>query len=173
MEGEDPSKPESFSSPESFIAAPFWKKLIIILGGVTMNILIAWLLFTVLFIHGTQPLGVSSHPESRSYLMPSQAFLEEKGLLSGSLSSGVLISEVLEDSLALSYGLKPGIVIYRVNDVPVDISTFSSLISSFSHQSFRLDLGEEKEVRISCPETCKLGISIVPHSQMEILDIKF
>ncbi len=105
-----------------------------------MNILTAWILFTVLFVHGTQPLGISSNEDSRSYLMPSQTFLEEKGFLSGSVYSGVKVTDVLSDSLADTHGIEKNMVIHRLNNISVDINNFSTMIASFSNQTFTLDV---------------------------------
>ena len=105
-----------------------------------MNILTAWVFFTILFVHGVQPLGISSDETSESYLISSQTFLKQKGFLSGSLSSGILITEVFPDSLAESYDLQPDMVVYRLNDQEVDIANFATLVSDMSNQSFDLDL---------------------------------
>ena len=172
LEGEDPSKPETFSAKDSFISASLRKKIIIVLWGVSMNILTAWVFFTILFVHGVQPLGISSDETSESYLISSQTFLKQEGFLSGSLSSGILITEVFPDSLAESYDLQPDMVVYRLNDQEVDIANFATLVSDMSNQTFDLDLWNEIR-SITCPETCKLWVAIASNADVEIVDIKF
>jgi hypothetical protein len=69
-------------------------------GGVTMNFITAWVIFTLLFWHGTQPLGISSEQSSQSYLIPSMNFLQQEGLVTGEIKSGVVIQEIIDNSLA-------------------------------------------------------------------------
>jgi membrane-associated protease RseP (regulator of RpoE activity) len=85
LKGEDPENPEEFHAKDSFISAKLRKKLIIIIGGVTMNVLTAWVIFTLLFRHGTQPLGISPMEDSESYLIPNLAFLQREGFASGEM----------------------------------------------------------------------------------------
>lgn len=94
MEGEDPANQETFHAKDSFISAKLWKKLIIIVAGVAMNLLTAWVIFTALFRHGMSPLAVSNNFESESYLMPSISFLQEKGFAIGEVFPGALIQEI-------------------------------------------------------------------------------
>lgn len=50
-----------------------------------MNILVAWLFFTLAFWHGVRPIQVQpeniSKVATESYLMPSYTFLKERGLI--------------------------------------------------------------------------------------------
>lgn len=131
LEGEDPSHPETFYAKDSFITATLWKKLIIILGGVAMNFVTAWVIFTCLFWHGTQPLGISPLEESRSYLIPSFSFLEAQGFVEQEMHPGVLITEVTSDSLAERIGLQVGDVITQVNGEESTVENLSSLLATY------------------------------------------
>ena len=100
LKGDDPSKPDTFHAKDSFISAKLWKKLIIMVGGVAMNLLTARVIFTLLFRHGTQPLGISGDENSKSHLVPSINFLQEQGFLTGELKDGAIIQTIEELSLA-------------------------------------------------------------------------
>ena len=70
-----------------------------------MNLLIAFVIFTGIFMAGIKPISIlpetvhGVHPES--YLTPSISFLEKEGLLSGEAKDGpVVVQEVLSGSAA-------------------------------------------------------------------------
>jgi membrane-associated protease RseP (regulator of RpoE activity) len=162
LEGEDPSNPEAFHSKESFISAKLWKKLIIIVGGVTMNFITAWVVFTLLFRHGTQPLGISKESTSKSYLIPHLSFLQQEGFATGEIKPGVIIQEILEESLAAEIGLQTGDIIMQVNDNPVSVETLSTLLTQAGNNNTESTLSirnaqGETAIPFSCPDTdCKL-----------------
>lgn len=67
-----------------------------------MNILTAWIIFTVGFMHGVKPIQVLPDNvmlmQSQSYLMPSYSFLKDKGLVSGDATGDVVkITSLVED----------------------------------------------------------------------------
>lgn len=57
LKGEDISSPES-REKDALPQAKWWKQVIILLAGVTMNFLLAGLLFGFLFYRGTEPLTI-------------------------------------------------------------------------------------------------------------------
>lgn len=173
IKGDDLTNPKDFLAPDSLNSAKLWKKIIIILGWVFMNFLTARVLFTFLFWHGTQPLGITRNESSTSYLVPSLTFLESKGLVNGSIKSGVLIQEVMPNSLASSLQLQPQTVILSINNQTVSPQDFVSLLSSLSNQPVSLWLENWEIIDFTCPSECKLWIVISPNSDIEIKDIKF
>lgn len=54
--GEDPSEKGAIKSKESFITKTPWQKTTIVLGGVFMNFVLAWLLITFGLLFGLEPL---------------------------------------------------------------------------------------------------------------------
>jgi membrane-associated protease RseP (regulator of RpoE activity) len=159
MKGEDPSKPDVFYAKDSFITAKLWKKLIIIVAGVTMNLLTAWVIFTLLFWHGTQPLGISSEPTSESYLIPNLAFLQETDFASGSIGSGVVVKDITPNSLAEEIGLQMGNIILAVNGEEATIDNLSDLLAKGTYGKNTLTLQgieDNEELPFSCGEDCKL-----------------
>ena len=91
LKGEDPNNSEDFHAKNSFIKAKIRKKFIILVAGVSMNLIFARALFTAIFAMGTQPISIL--PENavvshqNSYLMPTVSFLESEGFISGDLVS--------------------------------------------------------------------------------------
>ena len=65
-----------------------------------MNLITARVIFTLLFRHGTNPLGISNDSSSRSYLIPSIEFLQEEGFVTGEDKEGVIVQDITENSLA-------------------------------------------------------------------------
>lgn len=80
LKGEDPKDEQDFNAKDSFIKAAIGRKIVILVSGVGMNLILARVLFTVIFTMGTQPISVlpenalSSH--ENSYLMPTVNFLK-------------------------------------------------------------------------------------------------
>ncbi|HMT01624.1 MAG TPA: site-2 protease family protein, partial [Candidatus Absconditabacterales bacterium] len=110
LKGEDPTVTEDFHARDSFISANVVRKTIILLGGVTMNLLFAFFIFTLGFRLGVKPLFVV--PENtfqssvNSYLMPTLGFLEQKNFISGDIDkSQAQVFDILPDGLAAKVGL--------------------------------------------------------------------
>jgi S1-C subfamily serine protease len=95
-----------------------------------MNLLTAWVIFTFLFWHGTQPLGISNEPSSESYLIPNLAFLQAEGFATGEIKPGVRVQEVLSGSLAEKIGLQAGMVIMQVNEEKVMMESLTTVLAS-------------------------------------------
>jgi S1-C subfamily serine protease len=106
-----------------------------------MNLLTAWVIFTLLFRHGTKPLGVSPL-ESESYLMPNLNFLRAEGFATGDNRPGVLVQEVMSGSLAEAIGLQAGDVILQVNNEDAKIENLSELLKK-ANGTAQLSLSRE------------------------------
>jgi len=82
LKGENPDIQEDFHAKDSFIKAKIWKKIIILLAGITSNVILAWILFTVIFTAGTRPIVITSENsiqgKQMSYLFPTKTFLYQK-----------------------------------------------------------------------------------------------
>ena len=94
LKWEDPSNPEEFNAPDSFMSAKFWKKIIILLWWVTANFLVAWVLFTVVFSVWIKPTILPDNAikwESHSLLMPTNSYLQELWFQSGDLLGKPLV----------------------------------------------------------------------------------
>ena len=98
-----------------------------------MNLLIAFVIFTGIFMAGIKPISIlaetvhGAHPES--YLTPSISFLEKEGLLSGEVKDGpVVVQEVVSGSVAELAGISSGSVITHINGREVSTYTLVSTL---------------------------------------------
>lgn len=96
LKGEDGNEEESQDS-DTFMAAKLWKKLMIIVAGVVMNLLTAFVIFTTIFSIGVKPISIVpdeiSGIKAESFLTPSVSFLTKEGLLSENEKNKPLIIE--------------------------------------------------------------------------------
>ncbi|MDR3550159.1 MAG: M50 family metallopeptidase [Candidatus Babeliales bacterium] len=95
-----------FSNPEgksddslSLTTRPYYQKLLVILGGITFNILLAYIIFTLLFMTG----------------MPATPMLPQNSL--------PVISKIEANSPAQKAGLQVGDTIVAVNETPIENDT--------------------------------------------------
>lgn len=84
IHGEDPTSVDAHDSDRSFGAKPRWVQAIVLLAGVTMNVLLAWILFAAVFMIGV-PEQVSEERASENARM---VVVE---VLPGSPADGVLM----------------------------------------------------------------------------------
>ena len=84
LKGEDLSEEDS-DDQDTFMAAKLWKKLMIIVAGVVMNLITAFVIFTVIFTIGVRPISIVPNEiagiKAESFLTPSIDFLTKEGLL--------------------------------------------------------------------------------------------
>lgn len=84
LKGEDSSEEDS-DDQDTFIAAKLWKKLMIIVAGVVMNLITAFVIFSVIFTIGVRPISIVPNEiagiKPESFLTPSIDFLTKEGLL--------------------------------------------------------------------------------------------
>lgn len=98
---------ESQAETDSFVSKKIWQRVLILLAGVTMNVVLAWLLFSVGYLIGL--------PQSTENL-GSRAIVSE---------ARVMVAQVLPDSIAQEAGLREGDSILKVG--AVEISTEKAL----------------------------------------------
>ncbi len=82
-----------------YLSAPAWKQFIIIGAGVFMNFLLAWVIYTSLFMFQPRLVGNSQLP---------------------------VVGQVIQESVAFNAGVKPGDTIIRIDDAK--ISNWGELI---------------------------------------------
>ncbi len=114
---------------DSFAAAPVWKRLIVLVAGVVMNIILASLLFGIGFMKGL-PTDVSG------------------GIPEGSSLVGapmIVVQEVVSDSPAEKAGVKPGDKIVRINTfVPPNAAAMSESVLLNGEKPLTLELSREE-----------------------------
>ena len=82
-----------------YLSAPAWKQFIIIAAGVTMNFVLAWIIYTSLFMFQPRLVGNSQLP---------------------------VVGQVIQESVAFKAGVKPGDMIVKIDDE--NISNWGDLI---------------------------------------------
>lgn len=168
LKGEDPKDEEDFRAKDSFIMARLSRKILILLAGVTMNVLFAWVLFTVVFTKGTQPLSIipenSMRGSSHSYLLPTLSFLQSEGLVSGDIAAvAPKIEEVLSGGLGQQLGLTGGDMLMNINGAQANILNVSTLLQTAINKPLHVSYLRNKRIinkTVQCPaDDCILGIS--------------
>lgn len=108
MLGEDSSDKKALKDKRSFAAQSMRARAKVIVAGVFMNFLLAWILLTVTLSFGMQPL-----------LLPDEVL---PAIHDGKIvvKEGVKILEVEENGIASEFGLKSGDIIYSLNGQPLD-----------------------------------------------------
>ncbi len=133
LKGEDPNNQADFHAKDSFIKAKLRKKIIILVAGVAMNFLVAWMLFSFIFWQGTKPISLlpenALRGDSQSYLIPTFTFLEKEGFTSGSLSAiPAKVAEVSSGSLASTIGIQSGDILKTINEEKVNLANINLLL---------------------------------------------
>lgn len=180
LKGEDPEKKEEFNARDSLIQAKIWKKVIILLGWVTMNFLLAWLIFTFIFKIWVTPISIlpenSVKTTQHSYLMPTITFLQEQDLLSWELTDNkVLVWEVIE-WIWQDIWLTWWDIVLSVNDNTVNYYNISKTLQDqiWKEIVVRYDRdGTIIEKSALCPDdSCMLWIALISSWNIWIKEIR-
>jgi len=103
MMGEDSKSSLMLKNKRSFIAQSARTRFLVLIAGVTMNFILAWILLTAGYTAGMQPL-----------LLPSDVLnaVDKEQVI---MQEGVTVKEVLPSSIAEKLGVKAGDILYSVN----------------------------------------------------------
>jgi regulator of sigma E protease len=182
IKGETPSETWAIDAKDSFINASFLQKVAILLGGITMNIIGAWIIFTIWFWHGIKPIQVlpdnALKYQSQSYLMPSESFLQQQGLISGSKSNDpAAVVDVIPDMLGAKMGIQVWDKIVSVWAIKVGERSLTDILQSYIGQSTSMLVQRgsgNQTLQLVCPEdSCVLGVQIENKWNYSLLPIKF
>jgi len=108
MLGEDATDSAMLRKKRSFVAQPLRSRVKVVIAGVMMNFLLAWLLLTIGFTVGMQPLLAPGD------ILPAV----DSGVIQ--LAEGVKIESVEEGSFADQLGFRAEDIIYSVDGVVID-----------------------------------------------------
>ena len=141
---------EEQNDSDSFAAKAIWKRTVILSAGVIMNVILAWLLFSLGYMIGM--------PQSSNSL-GSNARISQ---------SQVIVAQVLPNSAASAAGLKEGDIIERINST--SITTEQSLqdavaVSAGQEASLLIDRnGQTETIKVTPPvkagERATIGVEI-------------
>jgi len=116
MLGEDATDPSMLKKKRSFVAQPMRARVQVIVAGVVMNFFLAWLLLTIGFSIGMQPL-----------LGPDDILTAvDEGVIH--MTEGVKIKEVEDGSFAEEVGFMEEDLIYSIDGNIVDAHTFGGIV---------------------------------------------
>ena len=181
LKGEDPNVQEDFHAKDSFIKAKIRKKIIILLAGVTSNVILAWVLFTIVFTAGTRPIVVASENSiqgrHQSYLFPTKTFLYQQGYITDTIKKQVenvpvIITDLETGGIASILGIKTGDTITSINTINVNAWNIDSILKEISWAILTINIdrnGKAQEFTWNCEKkTCELGIA---YSGIDISDM--
>lgn len=182
LKWEDPKDPDEFYADDSFIKGKFWNKIIILLWGVLMNFVFAWLFFTITLSVGTKPISIipenALNTNVNSYLVPTMSFLQEEGFIEGEITdSPAEVTFVWEGLIAESISLQTGDIILAVNNESVNTWTLGTELQKNIWQDVTLlyqRWDKVNKANFTCPEdSCILGITLSSDDDISIKDIQF
>lgn len=138
MLGEDPSDPQTKKNPRSFMRKTKWQRTKVVCAGVIMNFLLAWVLLSVGFILGMQPLIVGSD----DFLN----FIKDERI---EILPGLYVDSVEDNSLAAVAGFKKGDRITTLNGEKIkDLDQFYAEIDGdggFTANGVQFDLSGDED----------------------------
>jgi len=181
LKGEDPKDEADFNAKDSFIKAKIKNKIVILIAGVGMNLLLAWVLFTAIFTMGTQPISVlpenALSSQQNSYLMPTVNFLYKEGFISGDLvSTPAKINKVANNLLGQEMGMISGDTILSINNEPVDVRNIGNILKKNIDKDISVVVVRDNKnilTQAHCPaDNCILGLTF--HAEaLALKPIKF
>lgn len=125
---------EHGEDPRSFINRPFWARFFTLVAGVVMNVILAWVLFSVGFIVGlpTALENPESLPKNAKFTQPQ-----------------VAITEVLEGKPAEKAGIKPGDIILKIdNQIFTSSDNLRQYIRENAGKEFNFEIKRLKSIEI-------------------------
>ena len=182
LKWEDPSNPEEFNAPDSFMSAKFWKKIVILLWWVTANFLVAWVLFTVIFTAWTQPLSIlpenSIKWESHSLLMPTYSYLQELWLMEWEESEvPLIVTSTISGYLVEDLWLQEWDQITAVNWLAVNSRNLWQTLKDSIWKEITIEYTRDWETlqwNATCPiDSCILWITYASSKSLELQPIKY
>lgn len=169
LKGEDPSIEEDFFADDSFITASLRRKIVILIAGVAVNTVFAWLAFSAAFWVGVAPISIlpdsAMRHASQSYLMPSFSHLVNQWVISNDqIAKWVHVDAVDTEQLGARLWLQPGDRIVSVNgDIVTPLNLSTALRDAIGKSlTITIERNEQQQLLIGqCPEDdCILAITI-------------
>lgn len=182
IKGESLQEEGALTAKDSFLCAPFRWKVAILLGGIVMNIIVAWVFFVIAFWHGVKPIQVLpdnvTKTQSQSYLLPSYSFLEQEGLITrSSTSEPAHITNLVPNGLGAAMGMQADDTIVSINETQVSNTTIQKTLQGNIGQEIRVVVsrgGVEQTLTATCPQDeCLLGVLLEVGTPAEVSVVKF
>lgn len=182
LKWEDPKHDEDFHAKDSFMQAKLWKKVVILLAWVSMNVLLAYVLFVLVFVSGVKPISIipdnALSVQSESYLMPTVSFLDEQWLFSGDVAQRpALIEQVAADMLWSKLWLKSWDIITDIAGQKITTwNIWRTLRDQIGHDFYITYIRNWQTItsQWSCSsDECMLGVLLSSSDTVDIKELKF
>lgn len=130
IKGEDGSNK---NDPGSFASKPAWKKLLIVLAGVVMNVVLAYVLISITLVMGIPTLDPNP---------------EEYGRFATFSDEQIAIVQILEDSPASLAGVKPGDIVLSVDGIIIEnVTQLQETLSRQPAREVSLEVLRDEEAK--------------------------
>ena len=130
IKGEDGSNK---NDPGSFASKPAWKKSLIVLAGVFMNVVLAYVLISITLVMGIPTFDPNP---------------DEYGRFAKFSDEQIAIVQILEDSPASAAGVLPGDIVLSVDGTIIDtVAQLQATLSKQPPQEVSLEVLRDEEVK--------------------------
>lgn len=156
------SKLRENTSKDSLLTKPYYQQAIIVLAGIFMNFLLAWIIFSILFFVWVWPIGINNKIDTSLPLkiIPTQEQAIKEWILK--IHSGVYLIPT-EKSIAENSGILPYDLAIKVNNE--EISGYENLREIISKNP-------QKEISISVKRALNCDITLKTDCTFEEKTIK-
>ncbi|MCF7836792.1 site-2 protease family protein [Candidatus Gracilibacteria bacterium] len=155
MKGEDASDKKSLKDKDSFAAKKVWQRIIIVCAGVAMNLLIGFLLLTIVFSIGTTVLAPAEEVDQVLSENPKAEFV-------GAQPMGILVEQVLADEPAAASELKGYDFVEKVDgEIFSTAEEFQNLLKNHAGEETKLSVIRRKsklEILVTPSADGKIGV---------------
>lgn len=125
---------------ENLHQKPYWQQSVVILGGVAMNLVLAWIIFSLLFFFWVKPIGINTvlKTDVRSLLIPT----EEQSIQIWILTRGNgLLLHPIENSYASQAGIRENDIVLQIGGEKVtSLDSFRSKLRLFTSKKVNVFL---------------------------------
>lgn len=145
IHGENPEDATDTADVRNFQNVSWWKQILVLIAGVTFNIIFAWLILSLSLMIGTSKVSTDGIPSK--YVSGAQT---------------VIIQAVQKDSPASLVGIVPGDIIQKIQGVAItNAEEVQSLIkNATSTVEIITKKSSVQETRVVNPENGLIGISL-------------
>ncbi len=152
---------EWWKDSDSFASKPWWARSLVLLAGVTMNFLLAYVVFVGVFLTGATPIAPNTiiDTSARSFFLPSF----EQALATGFITeSGGLVISSVSGSIAERAGIGQYEKMNSINNTIVsDYPSFRKEVAKWGSIVLNLtSSGGTARVVIVTPENWKIGVYV-------------
>ncbi|MBI5412038.1 site-2 protease family protein [Candidatus Peregrinibacteria bacterium] len=164
LRGEDNTDPAVAKDPKSFAGKTLLQRSGVILAGVGMNFILAWLLLSIGFMIGMKPLLVNQQEFEEGI---KQGIVQEKG-------ASMFIQQILKEGAAQAGGLKQGDAVTEINGTPLTtLEAFKSIIKPETIYDFTILRGKETlDLKIKTNPAGKMGFEFVLAPLYEVKELR-